>query len=167
MLSFEQKLSIVESFPELQRKDVSLGRINFHYEESAHEKKTVVYHLHPNGNGYVFAGLVRGVETDDKGLVNIRDFEADELRSLIEKSVSSLAIAPPEKPLSAKQIKAAKRDKQPHEQYWIGPDDAKLTLLFEEDLWYLYADLNLESAFETYEDALEYLEEEEFTRITE
>lgn len=167
MLSFEQKLSIVESFPELQRKDVSLRRINFHYEESAHEKKTVVYHLHPNGNGFVFAGLVRGVETDDKGLVNIRDFEADELRSLIEKSVSSLAIAPPEKPLSAKQIKAAKRDKQPHEQYWIGPDDAKLTLLFEEDLWYLYADLNLESAFETYEEALEYLEEEEFTRITE
>jgi hypothetical protein len=160
MLSFEQKLAIIESFPELQRKDVSLGRTNFHYEESAHEKKSVVHHLHPNGNGYVFAGLVRGVATDDKGLVNIRDYNEDELRSLIEKSISSLAIAPPEKPESKKK----KKNKAPKEERWIGPDNAVLTLLFEEDLWYLYADLNLESAFETYEEAEQYLEEEQFSR---
>jgi len=36
--------------------------------------------------------------------------------------------------------------------------------LFEEDLWYLYAGLNLESAFETYEEAEQYLEEEQFSR---
>ncbi|MEV5029872.1 hypothetical protein [Paenibacillus sp. LPE1-1-1.1] len=160
MLSFEQKLAIIEAFPELERKDVSLGRTNFHYEESAHEKKSVVHHLHPNGNGYVFAGLVPGVETDDKGLVNIRDFNEEELRSIIEKSISSLSIAPPEKPESKKK----KKKKQALEQRWIGPDNAVLTLLFEEDLWYLYADLNLESAFETYEEAEEYLLEEQFTR---
>ncbi|CAM4364338.1 exonuclease VII small subunit [Paenibacillus endophyticus] len=160
MLSFEQKLAIIEAFPELERKDVSLGRTNFHYEESAHEKKSVVHHLHPNGNGYVFAGLVPGVATDDKGLVNIRDFTEEELRAIIEKSISSLAIAPPEKPESKKK----KKKKPPLEQKWIGPDDAVLTLLFEEDLWYLYADLNLESAFETYEEAEQYLEEEQFTR---
>ncbi|NIK79105.1 hypothetical protein FHS15_004263 [Paenibacillus castaneae] len=160
MLSFEQKLSIIESFPELQRKDVSLGRTNFHYEESAHEKKSVVQHLHPNGNGYVFAGLVAGVPTDEKGLVNIRDYNEEELRSLIAKAISSLATAPPEKPASKKKNKA----KQPQEERWIGPNDAVLTLLFEEDLWYLYADLNLESAFETYEEAEQYLEEEQFSR---
>ncbi|MGO4545223.1 hypothetical protein AB4Z29_10515 [Paenibacillus sp. 2TAB23] len=160
MLSFEQKLAIIEAFPELERKDVSLGRTNFHYEESAHEKKSVVHHLHPNGNGYVFAGLVPGVATDDKGLVNIRDFTEEQLRAIIEKSISSLAIAPPEKPESKKK----KKKKPPLEQKWIGPDDAVLTLLFEEDLWYLYADLNLESAFETYEEAEQYLEEEQFTR---
>jgi len=160
MLSFEQKLVIIEGFPELERKDVSLGRTNFHYEESAHEKKSVVHHLHPNGNGYVFAGLVKGVATDDKGLVNIRDFNEEELRSLIEKSIRSLAIAPPEKPESKKK----KKQKAPQEERWIGPDNAVLTLLFEEDLWYLYADLNLESAFETYEEAEQYLEEEQFSR---
>ncbi|WP_138753871.1 hypothetical protein [Paenibacillus sinopodophylli] len=160
MLSFEQKLAVIEAFPELERKDVSLGRTNFHYEESAHEKKSVVHHLHPNGNGYVFAGLVPGAKTDDKGLVNIRDFTADELRSLIEQSISSLSIAPPVKPESKKK----KKKNPPLEQRWIGPDDAVLTLLFEEDLWYLYADLNLESAFETYEEAEQYLEEEQFTR---
>lgn len=163
MLSFEQKLSIFEAFPELQRKDVSLGRTNFHYEESAHEKKTVVYHLHPNGNGYVFAGLLDGVATDDRGLVNIRDYSAEELRSLIERSISSLAVAPPEKETSAKKNKALGR-KPPQEERWIGPDNATLTLLFEDDLWYLYAGLNLESAFETYEEAEQYLEEEQFTR---
>ncbi|WP_139996766.1 hypothetical protein [Paenibacillus paridis] len=160
MLSFEQKLAVIESFPELQRKDVSLGRTNFHYEESAHEKKSVVHHLHPNGNGYVFAGLVPGIATDDKGLVNIRDYGEAELRSLIAKSISALAIAPPEKPESKKK----KKRKPPQEERWIGPDNAVLTLLFEEDLWYLYADLNLESAFETYEEAELYLQEEQFTR---
>lgn len=159
MLSFEQKLSIIEAFPELQRKDVSLGRTNFHYEESFHDKKTVVHHLHPNGNGYVFAGLIAGVQTDDKGLVNIRDYNEEELRSLIEQSIHSLATPPPEKPVSKKKKKA-----KPQEERWIGPNDAVLTLLFEEDLWYLYADLNLESAFETYEEAEQYLEEEQFTR---
>lgn len=160
MLSFEQKLALIESFPELQRKDVSLGRINFHYEESAHEKKSVVHHLHPNGNGYVFAGLVPGIATDNKGLVNIRDYSAEELRSLIEKSISSLATPPPEKPETGKK----KKRKPPQEERWIGHNNDVLTLLFEEDLWYLYAGLNLESAFETYEEAEQYLEEEQFSR---
>lgn len=160
MLSFEQKLAIIESFPELQRRDVSLGRTNFHYEESAHEKKSVVHHLHPNGNGYVFAGLVPGIATDNKGLVNIRDCSEDELRSLIEKSISSLATPPPEKTETGKK----KKRKPPQEERWIGPNNDVLTLLFEEDLWYLYAGLNLESAFETYEEAEQYLEEEQFSR---
>ena len=56
MLTFEQKIAILDSFPELERKDVSLGRVNYHFEGSAHEKKTVGYRFHPNGNGYVFAG---------------------------------------------------------------------------------------------------------------
>ncbi|MGQ0517887.1 hypothetical protein ACT453_49800, partial [Bacillus sp. D-CC] len=55
MLTFEEKLSIIESFPELERKNVSLKRVNFHFEESRLDKKNVVYHLHPNGNGFVYA----------------------------------------------------------------------------------------------------------------
>ena len=51
MLTFEEKLAIIESFPELERKNVSLGRVNFHFEGSIYEKKNVVYHLHPNEIG--------------------------------------------------------------------------------------------------------------------
>lgn len=39
MFTFEEKLAIIESFPELTRKDVSLKRVNFHYEESVQEKR--------------------------------------------------------------------------------------------------------------------------------
>ena len=47
---------------------------------------------------------------------------------------------------------------------WIGPEGFSLALELrnEEDLWYLYAGLNLEMAFETFEEAEEYLEEEGF-----
>lgn len=159
MLTFEQKLAVIEAFPELQRKDVSLGRVNFHFEGSAHDKKTVVQHLHRNGNGYVYAGLIDGIETDEKGLVNIRDYNEDELRQLISRAIGALSVPPPEKQASPK-----KKRKPPQEERWIGPNGDVLTLLFEEDLWYLYAGLNLESAFETYEEAEQYLEEEQFKR---
>ena len=84
MLTFEEKLSIIESFPELERKNVSLKRVNFHFEESRLDKKNVVYHLHPNGNGFVYASGIKGYKTDDKGMVNIREFSADELRSVLK-----------------------------------------------------------------------------------
>lgn len=39
MLTFQQKIHILESFPQLERRDVSLGRVNFHYEGSIYDKK--------------------------------------------------------------------------------------------------------------------------------
>ena len=41
MLTFEEKLSIIESFPELEKKNVSLKRVNFHFEESRLDKRTL------------------------------------------------------------------------------------------------------------------------------
>lgn len=90
MLSFKEKLAIMESFPQLERRDVSLGRVNFHYDRSVIEKKNVGFHFHPNGNGYIFAGEIEGVETDEKGFVNVRDYSEEELRSLVERSIQSL-----------------------------------------------------------------------------
>ncbi len=55
MLTFEEKIKIAEEFVELEKKEVSMGRVNFHFEESDYDKKNVVYHLHPNGNGFVYA----------------------------------------------------------------------------------------------------------------
>lgn len=154
MLSFEQKLAIIESFSELERKDVSLGRVNFQYTGSVHDKKNVVYHLHPNGNGFVYAGLLSNCTTDDKGLVNIRDLPEEELRTLLADSIRSLSTA----------AEPGKTTGRPHNERWIGPGNQTLTLKFEDDLWYVFAGLNLDSAFETYEEAVEYLQEEGFSR---
>jgi hypothetical protein len=162
MLSFQEKLDICSSFPELERKDVSLGRVNFSYEESAHDKKTVVYHLHPNGNGFVYAGLISGASTDDKGMVNIREAGAAELRELIGKSIRSLSHQEErEAPAPSKNSRKASNAK---EQIWTGPDNQTLQVRFEDELWYIYAGVNLESAFETFEEAEEYLKEEGFKR---
>lgn len=160
MLNLEEKLAIIRSFPELERRDVSLGRINFHYEGSVHDKKTVVYRLHPNGNGFVYAGLLSGYETDDKGFVNIRDFTGEELRLVIEKSIRSLSVPVPEPSVSAGRSNPAATG----EGRWIGAGAQTLELKLEDDLWYLYAGLNLEMVFETYEEAAIYLQEEGFTR---
>jgi hypothetical protein len=149
MLTFEEKLAIILSCSELQRRDVSLGRINFHYEESAYEKKTVVYHLHPNGNGFVYAGQLQGYPTDDKGFVNIRDFSANELRHLIEASIHSL---------TAQSTKAQK-------EYWQGPGKQSLIVIHADDMWYIYTGPNLEDAYETYEEVEHYMLEEGFKRL--
>ncbi|EXX85289.1 hypothetical protein BG53_08285 [Paenibacillus darwinianus] len=155
MLTFEQKLAIAGSFPELQRKDVSMKRVNFHYEESAADKTTVVYHLHPSGNGFVYAGLLDGFTMDDKGFVNIRDFNEDELRQLIAASIRSLSEYEPPQPANGKKS-------APRQGPWTDAEGHTLTLTFEEDLWYVYAGLNLDAAFESYEEAEAYLREEGF-----
>jgi hypothetical protein len=150
MLSFEQKIAIIEQFPELERKNVSLGRVNFHYEESAFEKKTVVYHLHPNGNGFVYAAMVPGYadQTDDKGFVNIREFTAEELQELIKQSIRSLTGGSMPK----------------NKERWIGSDHQMLTVFYEDELWYVYSGDQLESAFETYDEVKEYMAEEGFNK---
>ncbi|MFD0772209.1 hypothetical protein ACFQZ1_26260 [Bacillus sp. CGMCC 1.60114] len=156
MLTFEEKLTIIESFPELERKDVSLGRINFHYEESRLDKKNVVYHLHPNGNGFVYAGHLKGYKTNDKGMVNIRDFSAEELRSLLEKSLHALSQEP---------VEEVTLTEDSQEEEWINQDKHTLTLIKEdEDMWNVYAGLQLDGTFNSYKEAAQYLDEEGFTR---
>ena len=156
MLTFEEKLSIIESFPELERKNVSMGRINFHYEASASDKKNVVYHLHPNGNGFVYGEELKGYKKNDKGMVNIRDFSADELRTIIQKSIFSLT---PKTSTKAPIIEEQKEEK------WKNEDHQTLILVQEEDMWSVYAGRNLDGVFNSYGEAAEYLHEEGFTRL--
>ncbi|WP_284644727.1 hypothetical protein [Paenibacillus silviterrae] len=157
MLSFEEKLNVISAFPELERRNVSLGRVNFHYEDSVYEKKTVVYHLHPNGNGFVYVGQLPGFaeEADDKGFVNIRDYDAEQLRTLVARSIRSLSPGITEE---------ADAEEGPTEhQLWKGPDEQTLTVYYEDELWYVFSGEILESAFETYEEVEEYMAEEGFT----
>lgn len=158
MLTFEEKLAIIESFPELERKDVSLKRVNFHFEDSVSDKKNIVYHLHPNGNGFVYAGNLSGYQTDEKGLVNIRDFSGDELRQLISASIRSLS--PNE---NSVEEEAIIEDQQ--EERWADEENNSLTLIEEDEMWNIYFGLNLDNTFNTYEEAVEYLEEEGFKKI--
>lgn len=151
MLTFEQKLAVIESFKELQRKNVSLGRINFHFEESIYDKKNVVYHLHPNGNGFVYAEYVKVYAANDKGMVNIRDFSEEELRSIIKKSIHSLSVHEDE------QIEEFEEEK------WTNEDGQTLVLILEDGMWNVYAGLNLDGTFTTYKEAANYLHEEGFS----
>ncbi|OLO39100.1 hypothetical protein BTR23_08525 [Alkalihalophilus pseudofirmus] len=155
MLTFEEKLAIIESYNLLTRKDVSLNRVNFQYEESQSEKKNVVYHLHPNGNGFVFAGHLKGYKTDQKGMVNIRDYTEEELRTIIEKSIHSL---------DAEIQPAQEEVNEITEETWINRDKQSLVLIFEDDMWNVYAGLNLDGTFNSYGEAVAYLDEEGFKR---
>jgi hypothetical protein len=153
MLTFNEKLAIIESFPQLTRKDVSLKRVNYQFEESAFEKKNVVYHLHPNGNGYVYAEFLEGYTIDEKGMANIRDFSADNLRTIIQKSIDDLS----KQDVGHVETKAL-------EEFWVNKSGQSLKLMHEYEMWNVYAGLNLDGTFNSYKEAAEYLDEEGFTR---
>ncbi|MDF2925280.1 MAG: hypothetical protein K0R57_4194 [Paenibacillaceae bacterium] len=160
MLSFQQKADICASFPQLERKDVSLGRLNFSYEGSAYEKKTVVYHLHPNGNGFVYGALLPDVITDNKGFVNIRELNEPELRDLIGRAIRSMSGREEEEQAAGVKPRGGTT---PGKQTWSSKEGQQLQLFYEDELWYIYAGVHLEAAFETLEEAEEYLEEEGFS----
>ncbi|WLR51243.1 hypothetical protein LC040_19115 [Bacillus tianshenii] len=151
MLTFEEKLTIIDSFPELDRKDVSLGRVNFHFEGSGFDKKNVVYHLHPNGNGFVYTEFLEGYETDHKGMTNIRNFSEEELRKVIKESIQSLVPMPEEE---AECI----------EEEWVNAENQSLILINEDEMWNVYAGVNLDGTFPSYNEAAQYLDEEGFRR---
>ncbi|OIK10501.1 hypothetical protein [Bacillus sp. MUM 13] len=157
MLTFEEKLSIIESFPELERKDVSLGRVNFHYEESVHEKKIVVQHLHPNGNGFVYGGHLPKTAIDRKGYVNIRDYSESELRDIIKKSIGYLSELHEEK----EEEEDTYNDL---EGVWTKRGQEELSLVKEDLLWNIYSGSNLEDCFESPIEAERYLKEEGFSK---
>jgi hypothetical protein len=155
MLTFEEKLAIIETFPELERKNVSLGRVNFHFEGSMYDKKNVVYHLHPNGNGFVYAEFLSGYDLDPKGMVNIRNFSAEELKTIISQSIKSLS---PNTDVESAIIE------DNDEERWINSENHTLILVNEDDMWNVYAGLNLDGTFLSYNEAKQYLEEEGFKK---
>ncbi|PQP84230.1 hypothetical protein C0Q44_06470 [Paenibacillus sp. PCH8] len=171
MLNVEQKLEILQSYPQMQRKDVSLGRVNFHYEESAYEKKIVALHIHPNGNGYIYAGLLPNVETDAKGFVNIRDYSEADLRTLLDETIKAMSHNPnavefqePEQEQKQEQTNTALHFTTTSSGggTWIDEDGHTLTLKYEDDMWYVYSGHNLDMAFESRSEAGDYLHDEGF-----
>jgi hypothetical protein len=158
MLTFNEKLAIIETFPELERVNVSLGRVNFQFNESVFDKKNVVYHLHPNGNGFVYAGSLSEYQTDEKGMVNIRDYSAKDLKELIKESIKSLSAV--EIPVTEAAVIG---DNQ--EERWGNEKNELLLLVNEDEIWNIYFGLNLEETFDTREEAVTFLEDEGFKRL--
>lgn len=152
MLTFEQKQAIIDSFPELTKKEISLKRLNYHFMDSLYEKTIVVEKLHPNGNGFVFVGdLLRYEEgANDKGLVNIRDYDEQQLREIIEDAIQYLS----------EEVE----EQGPIEEIWQNREGAQLMLAFEQRSWNVYHGDNLEEAFGTHDAAKEYLLEEGFRK---
>ena len=150
MLTFEQKQAIIETFPELTKKEVSLKRVNYHFEDSLYDKKTVIYHLHPNGNGFVFVGDLKKYEADNKGMVNIREASEDELREMITDSIGILS---EEEEFEEEVVE---------EQIWKNGDGQELKLVHEDTLWNVYHNQNLEESFGSFDEAEEYLLTEGF-----
>lgn len=148
MLTFEQKQQIIESFPELTRKEVSMKRLNYHYEDSLYDKTVVVQHLHPNGNGFVYVEGIPGYETDDRGLVNIREASEEELKKTILDAIRALS--------------TEEEGEEPVEEVWVNEQGQKLTLLEEEGFFNIYHGYNLEEGFGDYKEAADYLKEENF-----
>ncbi|AZU62255.1 hypothetical protein [Neobacillus mesonae] len=160
MLTFEEKLAIIEEFSELERVDVSLGRVNFQYNDSAFDKKNVVYHLHPNGNGFVYAGRLTNYETDQKGMVNIRDFSAKELQQILRESINSLSAVENSRSTEEEVIIGDSL-----EERWTNESNEVLLLVNEDEIWNIYFGLNLEETFDTREEAEIFLVEEGFRRV--
>lgn len=171
MLTMEQKLAILDTFTELTRRNVSLGRINYHYEDSASDKKTVVYHLHPNGNGFVYAvhTATWGKLADDRGMVNIREFSEEELRAIVAASITSLSPKAPAAHTSQSQINDDAVSEQSTDdseaEHWFNADEHRVTLRYDNEMWMIFAGPHLEDAFESYEEAVEYLQDEGFARV--
>lgn len=151
MLTFEQKQTIIESYPELTRKDVSMKRVNYHFEDSLYDKTVVVQHLHPNGNGFVYVAGIPGYDADERGLVNIREATEEELRNTIMDSIRALS--------------QEETEEQAVEQHWVNEAGEKLVLMEELDAWNLYHGLNLEDSFGDYAEAVAYLKEERFKQV--
>ncbi|MFJ7698260.1 hypothetical protein [Lysinibacillus fusiformis] len=151
MLTFEQKQAIIESFSELTKKEISLKRLNYHYMDSLYEKTIVVEKLHPNGNGFIFVGdLLRYEQEANKGLVNIRDYDEQQLREIIEEAIQYLS----------EEVEA----EEPIIEIWHSREGDQLQLVFEQRSWNVYHGENLEEAFGTYDAAKEYLLEEGFRK---
>jgi len=155
MLTFEQKQAIIESFPELTKKEVSLKRVNYHFEGSLYDKKTVIYHLHPNGNGFVFVGDLKKYKADNKGMANIREATEEELRDMI---TDSIAILSEEEQFEEEDVV--------EEQIWTNDEGLALKLVHEDTLWNIYHSHNLEESYESFDEAEEYLLTEGFEKTS-
>lgn len=149
MLTFEEKIAIIEkNFPMLVKNPVSLGRVNYKYLHSCVDKQNLVYHLHPNGNGFVYTEQIPDMKKEKNGYTNIRDYHEDALIALIKKSIQS--------------VEAIEKVEEIYQEIWKNKEGQILLLIEENEQFNVYAGKQLDGTFNSYGEAAEYLDEEGF-----
>ncbi|MBP1044132.1 hypothetical protein I6N95_24280 [Vagococcus sp. BWB3-3] len=150
MLSFEEKKVIFESFPELSVQAVSMNRLNYHFEESAVPKTTVVRYLHPkSGNAFIFAGYLAKEETKD-GYISVMEASKEEIVELVEKAIAYLRLT-------------EDGYENGYEEIWSDSNGDKLKLQYADYMWtVLMTSGAVEAVFKTKEQAEGYLMDEGF-----
>lgn len=90
MLSYEEKIEIFRSFPELEEKEISENRVNFAYPDSRRQRINLGAELQSSGLGYVNGKDIdpaicanKGYRVNAKGWINIKDFTKDQLKEVI------------------------------------------------------------------------------------
>lgn len=150
MLSFDEKRKIINGFAALEEKPVSMKRYNYHYPASKREKTVLVKHLHPNGNGFVYAPyLEESAKLDKEGYVNIYDVTEAELVQLIEQALT--------------YMDSDGGAYQEGDTFVYQNDTGELLkLVFENKMWIVYAYDNVEAVFKSLDQAESYLADEGF-----
>lgn len=149
MLTFEEKKALFEEFPELRAVPVSLKRVNYHFDESAVDKKIVVRFLHPNGNAYIYAGYLPEEETED-GYISVLGAEEEEIKDLIKKAIRFLK-------------KTKDGYEEGYQEIWENELKEKLYLRYDNPMWLVVLKNNqVEAVFNTKEAAEGYLMDEGF-----
>ncbi|WP_088810878.1 MULTISPECIES: hypothetical protein [unclassified Listeria] len=149
MLTFEEKKQIISRYTQLEEKAISLGRVNYHYPESKRDKSILIKHLHPNGNGYVYAPYLDADTLDKQGYFNVFEANESELVGLIEAAIAYMD--------SDGDI-----FQEGQEITYVDEFNEKLSLIYENKMWIVYAFENVEAIFPTIEAAESYLNDEGF-----
>lgn len=90
-LSYDEALSLFRSFAELKEKKVKPDKTTFVFEGSRTKRKAVISELRDTGNGYIYTGYLPEFNdrVDKNGMMNIKEFDRDELRQLVQKVINS------------------------------------------------------------------------------
>ncbi len=149
MLTFEEKTKIIEAhFPMLMKTPVSLGRFNYKYLDSAVKKQNIIYHMHPNGNGFVYTERIPNMKSEKNGYTNIRNYQEKELIALIQASIQSVQIID--------------ETNEIYQELWKNQNGQTLLLVEENEQFHVYAGNQLNGIFCSYGKAAQYLDEEGF-----
>lgn len=149
MLSFAEKKAIFDEFEELAMHEVSLKRLNYHFEESAVPKTTVVKFLHPNGNAFIYAGYLPEEDTM-KGYISVLEEDAEMIRQMTADAIEYLK-------------KTVDGYEEGYQENWVEDHGDYLTLEYRNGMWSIIMSSGaLEAIFKTRDAAVGYLEDEGF-----
>jgi len=96
MLSFDEKKEIFRSF-DLVEKEMSNGKLSYHYPKSKQRGQVLATQLHTTGNGYVIGKymseeivIANDFQVDSRGWISIKEFSKEELKNLISHAMDSM-----------------------------------------------------------------------------